>query len=410
MTVIAYDPYASPALAKSLSIPLIPVLKDMLSTSDFVTIHTPLLPSTRGMISAPELAAMKKGARILNVARGGTIDEPALLEALEIGHIGGAGLDVYTSEPPSFKEDDVVTKLIRHPKVVATPHLGASTVEAQENVSRDVCEQVLSILGGALPRSAVNAPLILPEEYKKLQPFVKLVEKMGSLYTQYFSAGSGGNELSFNYDIIYEGSLASLTNTTPLFAALIKGLIAPISDGSTGNVNIVNAELIAKERGIVINESRVRASGDGGSTYSSLVTLRAHSDDGKHTISGYIAAGATPTAESQIYISKLGPFKTSFKPAGHMLFIRNYDSPGKVGRVGTILGAEGVNIASMGVAPHEQNGDTRALAGDTSVNGEGKPAVGDALMILAVDREVDSALSKSLAEVEGVLDIRVVKL
>ncbi len=323
MHVIAYDPYTSPALARSLSIPLIPTLNALLSASDFVTIHTPLLPSTKGLISGPELAQMKKGARILNVARGGTIDEAALLEALESGHIGGAGLDVYTSEPPSFKDDDIVTKLVRHPKVVATPHLGASTVEAQENVSQDVCEQIVAILGGGLPRSAVNAPLILPEEYRKLQPFVRLIERMGSLYTQHFSSPftsqtkTSESSFSFNFDLIYEGSLASLSNTTPLFAALIKGLLAPISDGTTGNVNIVNAELIARERGIVVNEARVHASGEGAATYSSLVTLRAHSSnagvDGDHTISGYIATGAS-SAQSQIYISRSDPSRPPSSP------------------------------------------------------------------------------------------------
>ena len=187
MTVIAYDPYASPALAESHAIDLYDTLPSILPLCDFVTIHTPLLASTRGMISSIELSLMKPGSRILNVARGGTIDEDALLHSLETNHIFGAALDVFTSEPPPFDSTSTIDKLISHPRVISTPHLGASTVEAQENVSIDVCEQVLQILSGALPRSAVNAPIILPEEYKKLQPFVPLGRKDGqSLHTTLF--------------------------------------------------------------------------------------------------------------------------------------------------------------------------------------------------------------------------------
>lgn len=185
MTVIAYDPYASPSVASAASVELISTLEELLKKADFLTIHTPLIASTKGMISTAEFAMMKPTARVLNVARGGMLDEAALVEALDNGTIAGAGIDVFTSEPP--KEGDTASKLIAHPKVVATPHLGASTHEAQENVSIDVCEQVLHILSGQLPRSAVNAPIILPEEYKTLQPFVELVEKMGGLYTQHYS-------------------------------------------------------------------------------------------------------------------------------------------------------------------------------------------------------------------------------
>ncbi|KAI4130573.1 MAG: hypothetical protein LQ347_003318, partial [Umbilicaria vellea] len=250
MHVQALDPYASPAVASSHNVSLVSSLPDLLAVSDFLTIHTPLIASTKGMISAKELQSMKKGARILNVARGGMIDEAALLDALDSGHIAGAGIDVWSTEPP--EHDSAATKLIGHPKVVATPHLGASTVEAQENVSIDVCEQVLSILGGDLPRSAVNAPLILPDEYKKLQPFVRLVEKMGSLYTQHYSKPRRhhAQETRTTFDLIYEGSLATLTTTTPLFAALVKGLTAAITTPASTNVNIVNADLIARARGL----------------------------------------------------------------------------------------------------------------------------------------------------------------
>jgi len=451
MHVQALDPYASPSLAAAASVTLVHSLPALLNVADFLTIHTPLIASTKGMISGPELASMKKGARILNVARGGMIDESALYDALESGHIAGAGIDVFTTEPPT--PDSPAAKLISHPKVVATPHLGASTVEAQENVSIDVCEQVLSILRGELPRSAVNAPLILPEEYKKLQPFVKLVEKMGSLYTQHYSR-SRQPELRTTFDLIYEGEIASLTNTKPLYAALVKGLTAPIS-APAHQVNIVNAALIARERGLVINERLSRDPSDE-HTYSSLVTLRTrprrdasrpssatrasaavgdriqsqsqsqaqHGADGKEggeqeqTISGF----CTPTS---IHISRLDRFATSFVPEGTLLICHNYDSPGKIGRVGSVLGKSGVNINFMNVAPVSRardDGDGGVGEGRVGVEGRGgadgegegkggeSESQNEALMILGVDREVGDSVVRELVAERGILEVSVVTL
>ena len=223
MNVAAMDPYASPAVAASANVTLVSSLEELLPIADFLTIHTPMIASTRGMISSHELNMMKPGARILNVARGGIIDEVALLAALSSNRLGGAAIDVFTTEPPNKVPDSAAALLIEHPRVVATPHLGASTVEAQENVSIDVCEQVLQILAGDLPRSAVNAPLILPAEYKTLQPYVRLVEKMGALYTQHFTSSKSQGRNRNTFDLIYEGEIASINNTKPLFAAFIKG-------------------------------------------------------------------------------------------------------------------------------------------------------------------------------------------
>ena len=443
MRVEALDPYASPAVASTNNINLVNSLEELLQVSDFLTIHTPLIASTKGMIGATELQIMKKGSRILNVARGGMIDETALLEALNSGHLAGAGIDVFTSEPPT--EGSSAAALIAHPKVVPTPHLGASTVEAQENVSIDVCEQVLSILHGDLPRSAVNAPLILPEEYKTLQPFVRLVEKMGSLYTQHYStprhtasATIPRSDTRTTFDLIYEGTLAALTNTKPLFAALIKGLTLPISSSAGINVNIVNAELVARDRGILINEQHSRAPSD--HTYSSLVTLRARPaqasrsssrrppassqqgasenfaaqprdlDITEQIISGYVSA-------SQIFISRIDRFATSFVPEGNLLICHNYDSPGKIGVVGGMLGQEGVNINFMSVAPvslagegdGSRSGDGEGREGMRAVEGkkeEGK----EALMILGVDREVGEGVVKKMLGEEGILEVSVVAL
>ena len=334
------------------------------------------------------------------------IDEQALFEALESGHIAGAGVDVFTSEPPL--PDSAAAKLIAHPNVVATPHLGASTREAQENVSIDACEQVLSILRGDLPRSAVNAPLILPEEYKKLQHFVRLIEKMGSLYTQHYSVprhGVSRPEAGTSFDLIYEGSLATLTNTKPLFAALIKGLTSPISSGAGANVNIVNADLIAQERGILVNEQHSRDPTP--HTYSSLVTLRARQSDRsanapsgpsheEHIISGYCSP-------NQIHISRLSRFAASFVPDGNLLICHNYDSPGKIGVVGGLLGQEGVNINFMTVAPVTDN-----RSGGT--DGREAEETKEALMILGIDREVSEDLVRKLESEEGILGVSVVAL
>ena len=228
MYVVATDPYASPDLAKQNSVELTS-LANVLAQCHFLSVHAPLIASTKGMIGAEELAQLQPGARVLNVARGGIIDEVALLGALESGHIAGAAIDVWTSEPPI--PNSSAARLIAHPNVVATPHLGASTAEAQVMVAQDVCQQVLSILSGQLPCSAVNAPIILPEELKRLQPYVSLVEKMGDLYTQHYITQR------HHFDIIYEGDIAEI-NTKPLFAALIRGLTKSVSENQ---VNIVNA-------------------------------------------------------------------------------------------------------------------------------------------------------------------------
>ncbi|KAK5079124.1 hypothetical protein LTS08_003724 [Lithohypha guttulata] len=434
MNVTASDPYASPQVAAANNVTLVPTLQELLPLVDFLTIHTPMLASTKGMMSTNEINLMKPGARILNVARGGIIDEIALLDALNSGHLAGAAIDVFSSEPPTKDAESTAAKLVAHPRCVATPHLGASTVEAQENVSIDVCEQVLDILSGALPRSAVNAPIILPAEYKTLQPFVKLVEKIGSIYMQHFTSSSTTTSPFRNhFDLIYEGDLASMSSTKPLFAALIKGLLSPISDSAGLNINIVNAEALAKERGIFVNEQKSRDP-SGPSPYSSLVTLvarppsrpnsvtRIAAEDlaskgskSQHIISGYIS-------DNRPFISRLDRFSTSFVPAdgATLLICHNYDAPGKIGVVGSILGREGVNINYMSVAPASFPGDNKFLPGSgvhtPSLSGgeadgqkmrEGQK---EALMILNVDGGVGQDVVRELIGAGGVLSVSVVSL
>ncbi|KAF2635573.1 phosphoglycerate dehydrogenase [Massarina eburnea CBS 473.64] len=423
MRLLAYDPYANTSLAAAASVTVVSTLAELLEEADFLTLHTPLIASTKGMIGKAELATMKPTARILNVARGGMIDEEALLEALDAGTIAGAGIDVWTSEPP--EADSSASRLIAHPKVVATPHLGASTKEAQENVSIDVCEQVVSILSGELPRSAVNAPIILPEEYRTLQPFVTLVEKMGSLYTQHYSSRVNAKSFRTTFDITYEGKLTGLQTTKPLFAALVKGLLTPITSTGEMNINIVNAELVAKERGILINEQRSRENVDD-KPYSSFITLRARASRSTSHARSDISRSNSPSAtrtlhrggakgedDDQViqgfvsgnkpFISRLDRFKGEFVPSGTLLICRNFDSVGKIGFVGSLLGKAGVNINFMNVAPlHDVESEEGVAEGD----GEGN----EALMILGVDGPVGEDVVKGLIGPEGVVEASVVTL
>ena len=416
MRIIAYDPYANPNLAAAASVVLRPSLAELLKEADFLTLHTPLIASTKGMIGKAELATMKPTARILNVARGGMIDEDALVDALNAGTIAGAGIDVFTSEPP--QPDSSASRLIAHPKVVATPHLGASTKEAQENVSIDVCEQVVAILAGELPRSAVNAPIVLPDEYRTLQPYISLVEKMGLLYTQHYSSVKI-DSFRTTFDITYEGKLAEVNTTKPLFAALVKGLLTPITSNDGVNINIVNAEILAKERGILINEQRSRENVDD-RPYSSFITLRARAtrsvsqareksrnnspsaarslklqENEDQVIQGYVS-GNKP------FISRLDRFKGEFVPRGTLLICRNFDSCGKIGFVGNLLGKAGVNINFMNVAPLDEEVEERLNeAGEIKGSNE-------ALMILGVDKAVDADVQKALIGPQGVLEASVV--
>ncbi|KJZ69170.1 hypothetical protein HIM_11440 [Hirsutella minnesotensis 3608] len=392
MQVMAVDPYASADMARHAGVEMVPELANLLSSVDFLTIHTPLLATTMDLIGEAELKTMKPTARVLNVARGGVYNEAALLKALDEGWIAGAGLDVFTSEPPAA--DTIAGRLVRHPHVVSTPHLGASTVEAQENVSLDVCTQLVQILRGGLPTSAVNAPIILPEEYRKLQPSVQLVEKMGRLYTQHYVRSKGGMVGGRKFELIYHGDLAGMPNTKPLFAALVKGLVASFSDS---NVNIVNASLIAREKGIVINETHARQAHD--MTYSNLVTLRSVPEsDGsgsEQVIEGY-------ASDKRVYISRLDRFHAAFSPEGTLIILHNYDKPGKIGGVGMVLGSHGINIRFMQVA---------SLAGESKRDSVMEaPEANEALMILGVDGEVDGNVLDGLKKSDGVLDVSLVKL
>ncbi|KAI0483826.1 phosphoglycerate dehydrogenase [Xylaria cf. heliscus] len=433
MKVVAFDPYANPDLVRQTGVErLVPRLVDMLPEVDFLTIHTPLLATTLDLIGTAEFSLMKPTARVLNVARGGVYNEAALLDALNNGVIAGAGLDVFTKEPP--EQGTPAWELIRHEKVVATPHLGASTVEAQENVAVDVCTQVAAVLRGELPTSAVNAPLILPEEYRALKPYAKLIERMGGLYTQHFAspttpAGIGGR----HFELVYHGELAGVSSSRPLLAALVRGLVSSFSDTGGRHVNIVNATAVAREKGIVIRETHAHSgSASGNEVYASSVTLRALAvlegaesqqqdhekkeggDAGSQVIEGYVSGHTA-------YISRLDRFKASFSPEGTLLILHNHDEPGKIGGVGSVLGRHGINIRFMQVASLDskrpkgsQDEATVSGAKDNAQApslGQGVKQNGDeALMILGIGGDVTKEVIEELRKEEGILNVSLVHL
>ncbi len=371
MRVIATDPYASPDIAAKVGVELTS-LDEVLHRADFLTIHTPLVASTRGIIGEPELAQLPAGARVLNVARGGLIDEAALLAAIEAGHIAGAALDVFAVEPPP--PESATAKLIAHPKVIATPHLGASTEEAQVTVATDVCEQVVEILGGGLPRAAVNAPMILPEQLAALRPYVGLVEKLGKMYTQLHPGPLR------RFDLTCIGDIADL-DMRPLRAALIKGLLEAVSEA---RVNLVNADLLAKQWGLEIAEHHSTTSPG---PYLNLIALQATGDPAEHVLAGSISWGAER-------IVRVDQYTTDFAPRGAILFCRNNDRPGMIGKVGTILGNADVNIAHMDVGP--------------LVLGSGPR--GEALMVLSLDNPAPPEAVEAIRTTEGIFDVQAVRL
>ncbi|HKB18553.1 MAG TPA: phosphoglycerate dehydrogenase [Candidatus Dormibacteraeota bacterium] len=358
MDVIAYDPVVSVERAELFNVALV-TLPELLERADFVTLHVPLVESNRNLIGAAELSRMKPSARLINTARGGIVDESALAEALESGRLAGAAADVFESEPPG---DDRLFKL---PNFIATPHIGASTAEAQVSVAFDVAEEVAAVLAGDLPRFAVNAPALAPEELAYLRPFANLTERLAALHAQLFGGRVGAIELDF------EGELAE-HDVNLLVASAIKGVLQAFTEE---RINTVNARLIAGNRGIKLVERRSRSH----SSYASLVTVRMQG----HEIAGTVLMGE-PRAV------RIDSFRVDLVPEGRFLVSRHEDRPGVVGRVGSILGEHDVNIASMQV-------------------GRDAPRA-NAMMILAVDDRVSSDVLSRLREVEGMSDLRYVEL
>jgi D-3-phosphoglycerate dehydrogenase len=388
MRLIAADPYAAPEHARKLNADLM-TLDELLPRADFITLHTSLTAGTRGLLGAAELARLKPGARIINCARGGVVDEAALLAALESGQVGGAALDVFSKEPPL--DDDLLRRLIAHPAVVATPHLGASTEEAQVSVALDVAEQVEEVLRGGVARAAVNAPLILPEAMRALEPWLALVETLGRLYTQLHPGPLHRVELAISGEIAEH-------DTRPLTAALIKGLLESVSEA---HVNLVNAPVLAREWGLEISESRSTTA----EQYANLVTLRVGADGDADAADAGVLAGTFAWGEQRVV--RVDRYATDFTPRGHILICRNVDRPGMIGKVGTLLGDAGVNIAHMDVGPVA---GAMAGAAASATSARGRQHGGEALMILSLDNPVPPAALERIRALADITSTRLITL
>ncbi len=330
MDIIAYDPVVSTERALQLGVTLC-TLDEVLQQSDFISLHVPLIDATRHMINAQRLALMKPTAAIINAARGGVIDEAALYDALQQGRIAGAAIDAFEKEPPTD------SPLLGHPRVIAIPHLGASTVEAQALTGVDVAEGVLDALNGLSPRYAVNAPYIAPEDIGVLAPYAALARCLGKL-----SIGLV-NEPVHRYEFIYAGELSNV-NTAPLRTALLQGIL---SDVSEQRITAINAPIIAKERGVRFNERTMPEV----ENYAGMLALQAYTASGIRTYSGTVL-------RDRPYVVELDGYWVTFEPTGSLLFTYHRDRPGMIGMVGTLLGEYDVNISSMQVgrlAPREQS-------------------------------------------------------
>jgi D-3-phosphoglycerate dehydrogenase len=356
MELIGHDPYLSEEAAAARGVRLLP-LDELLSKADVVTLHVPLSHATRGLIGAAELARMKPGALLVNVSRGGVVDEAALAEALIDGRIGGAAIDVFEHEPPTD------SPLLAAPNTVLTPHLGASTEEAQSKVAVEVVGQVLDVLAGRSARHAVNAPLVPAETAAALAPYLPLARTLGRFYAQFAPSLEG-------LTLEVAGELAE-HSSAPLAAALLVGLLEKVTDT---RVTIVNAPQLARERGLQLAETHSPIS----PRYPSLLTIT-----GSTTVAGTVSAG-------EERLVRLADYWVDMPPAASMLVTRHADRPGTMGRIGQILGAADINISAMHL-------------------GRSRPRA-DALMVLALDEPLPAAVAAKIRADDAVLELWSVRL
>jgi D-3-phosphoglycerate dehydrogenase / 2-oxoglutarate reductase len=333
MKVVAFDPFLTPERAVDLGVEKVE-LDQLLARADFITLHTPLTDQTRNILSRENLAKTKKGVRIINCARGGLIDEAALKDALDSGQVAGAALDVFAEEPAKQ------SPLFGTPGLIATPHLGASTTEAQVNVAIQVAEQLSEYLTRGGVTNALNMPSLSSEEAPRLKPYMALAEKLGSLIGQL--AHGGLTRIS----IETEGAAAEL-NQKPITAAVLAGLMRVYSDA----VNMVNAPFLAKERGLDVREIRHDRETD----YHTLLRVSAATDGGDRPVVGTLFANSTPR------LVEIFGIRVEAELEGEMIYIVNEDTPGFIGRLGTLLGEEGVNIGTFSLGRREAGGEAVAL-------------------------------------------------
>lgn len=365
MNVLGYDPFMTEERAEKLGIKLASV-DEIVRSADFMTVHTPLTKETHHMIAKPQFEVMKKGMRIINCARGGIIDELALVEAVDQGIVAGAAFDVFEHEPPNPDHP-----FLKHPKIIVTPHLGASTIEAQENVAIDVSEQVINILRNEPFKNAVNMPPIPAELLNKIQPYFNLCEKLGSSLAQMTEGAV--REITINYS----GELADL-DTNPLTRYVLKGILSHHLGAE--QVNAVNSMHLAKQRdvNIVIQKSSATKG------FTNRITLSMKTKDEERWVSGTLLAGFGER------IVQIGPYPVDVPTEGHLLLISHSDKPGIIGRVGTLLGNNDVNIATMQV-------------GRTDVGGS-------AIMVLTIDKKAPKAVLEQLSNLPEIKRVREIVL
>lgn len=356
MKCIAYDPFISKERAAKIGVELVS-LDDLFRRADVITVHTPLIKETRHVVNAKSIATMKDGVRLINCARGGIIDEKALADGIASGKIAGAALDVFESEPPTD------SPLMGLDRVIVTPHLGASTVEAQKNVAISVANQCISVLEGGPAKYVVNAPMVPAEQQALVEPYAMLAQKMGRLLIQLIE---GRLE---SIEITYGGEVAQMPNTKFITRVILKGMLDPILQMP---VNIVNAEFVAKERGIRMSETTTEEA----QGFRNIISITAKTDRMAESVSGSVSG------PNRARIVSIGGYMTDLTPTGHVVISRHTDKPGVIGKAATILGRANVNIAGMQVGRHRP--------------GE------EALMVLTVDSSVPADAMDEIRKIDGI--------
>ncbi len=337
MQVIAYDPYLSPEAARKAGVEQVS-LEELFRRADIITVHVPLTPETTGLINADSFKLMKPGVRIVNCARGGVVDEAALVDAMGSGKVAGAALDVFEREPV-----DPTHPLLKLDGLVCTPHVGAATAEAQEQVAVAIAEQIADYLVRGIIRNAANLPSVPADLLPQLQPYLLLAEKLGAFAAQLYEGGL--QEVA----VEYRGELTEIS-TKPLTVAVLRGLLNPILEN---NVNYVNAPVIAKERGIEVKEIK---SGDAGN-FTSLLVLTVRTDRGTEKVAGTLYQKSEPR------IVSVNDMPLEVVPSGPMLVLINNDKPGVIGSLGMLLGDNGVNIARMELGREARGGRAISVIG-----------------------------------------------
>lgn len=367
--LITYNPFATEEQTRSLGVEPVS-FEDVLRRSDFISVHTPLNNETRGMIGAEQIALMKDGVRLINCARGGVIDEAAVAEAVKSGKIGGIAFDVFTKEPP-----DADNPILGLPNSITTPHLGASSEEAQIKVAIDVCEQIGDVLNGLPPRTAVNLPVISAEALARLAPFQNLAAKIGSLQMQLAKASGNTGRAISDVEVAFYGDLDGLP-TGPITRAVLKGLMTPLLNDP---VNEVNAPSLAEARGIKVVETHHPAQ----SNHACPIAVRARFANGEHTICGTVYDDAA-------HIVHIDGYRVDILPTGNMIVTAHHDQPGMIGKVGTLLGEHKINIAGMNVGRDNSGGR--------------------AIMVLLVDDPISADLMGNIRAIPGMETAQLVSL